>query len=81
MTAHEIFETIREAFGSSTLGVNRFERALRSIRWNGQYEADGEYYFNADGVTFVTTSLNPFEIVDEWRRPTFMFEDGSVAYI
>ena len=81
MTAYEIFEAIREAFGSSTHTVNRFESAIRSIGWNGQYEEDGEFYFNADGVTFVTTSLNPFEIVDEWRRPTFMFDDGSVLYI
>ena len=81
MTAYEIFNTIREAFEASTPAVNRFECAIRSIRWDGQFEADGEYYFNADGMTFVTTSLNPFEIVDEWRRPTFAFEDGSVFYI
>ena len=81
MTTYEIFEIIREAFASSTPSINRYERVIRSIRWNDQYEADGEYYFIADGVTFVTASLNPFEIVDEWRRPTFMFDDGSVLYI
>ena len=80
MKAYSIYEAIKEAFETSTLRVNRFERVIRSIRWDNQFEADGEYYFNLGAMTFTTPSLNPFEITKDWR-PSFIFEDGSMIYI
>ncbi len=71
-----LFETLRNAFESSTLSNNRFLSALNSASWDKTFYADGEHYFCKGGFCFTTPSLNPFEITRNWM-PSAMFSDGS----
>ena len=40
-----LFETLKNAFESSTLSNNRFLSALNSASWDKTFYADGEHYF------------------------------------
>lgn len=71
-----LFETLRNAFESSTLSNNRFLSALNSASWDKTFYADGEHYFCKGGFCFTTPSLNPFEVTRNWM-PSAMFSDGS----
>lgn len=71
-----LFETLRNAFESSTLSNNRFLSALNSASWGKTFYADGEHYFCKGGFCFTTPSLNPFEVTRNWM-PSAMFSDGS----
>ena len=71
-----LFETLKNAFESSTLSNNRFLSALNSASWVKTFYADGEHYFCKGGFCFTTPSLNPFEITRNWM-PSAMFSDGS----
>ena len=71
-----LFETLKNAFDSSTLSNNRFLSALNSASWDKTFYADGEHYFCKGGFCFTTPSLNPFEITRNWM-PSAMFSDGS----
>lgn len=71
-----LFETLRNAFETSTLSNNRFLSALNSASWDKTFYADGEHYFCKGGFCFTTPSLNPFEITRNWM-PSAMFSDGS----
>ena len=71
-----LFETLKNAFESSTLSNNRFLSALNSASWDKKFYADGEHYFCKGGFCFTTPSLNPFEITRNWM-PSAMFSDGS----
>ncbi len=71
-----LFETLKNAFESSTLSNNRFLSALNSASWDKTFYADGEHYFCKGGFCFTTPSLNPFEITRNWM-PSAMFSDGS----
>ena len=57
-----LFETLRNAFETSTLSNNRFLSALNSASWDKTFYADGEHYFCKGGFCFTTPSLNPFEV-------------------
>ena len=70
----EIFEKLKNAYGASTHSTNHFEKALKSIKWDSEFYADGEHYFTLGGFTFTTPSLNPFDM--EWK-PSAIFADGS----
>ncbi len=71
-----LFETLRNAFETSTLSNNRFLSALNSASWDKTFYADGEHYFCKGGFCFTTPSLNPFEVTRNWM-PSAMFSDGS----
>ena len=71
-----LFETLKNAFESSTLSNNRFLSALNSASWDKTFYADGEHYFCKGGFCFTTPSLNPFEVTSNWM-PSAMFSDGS----
>lgn len=71
-----LFETLRNAFETSTLSNNRFSSALNSASWDKTFYADGEHYFCKGGFCFTTPSLNPFEVTRNWM-PSAMFSDGS----
>ena len=79
MTEIMIYNSIKEAFESSSKIDNRFENAVRSIKWDSRFEADGEMYFTVGAFVFTTVSLNPFEI--SFDRPSFIFSDGSYMTI
>lgn len=76
----KIFETIKEAFETSTHNDNRFLKALKSVRWEAEFTADGEFYFCLGALTFTTPSLNPFEVTKDWAACA-MFADGSTIYL
>lgn len=72
----QIFETIKEAYQTSTRNDNHFAAALESIKWDGHFVADGEHYFRKGDCTLVTESLDPF-VATGWSRPSAYFADGS----
>ena len=69
-----IFEKLKEAYETSTKACNRFEKALKSIKWDKQFYADGEHYFCLGKFTFTTPSLDPFNM--DWK-PSALFTDKS----
>lgn len=75
MNTLNIFENLKNAYECSTHSNNLFEKALKSIKWEDVFFADGEYYFIKGDLTFTTPSLNPFNM--PWK-PSAMFADGSI---
>lgn len=75
MSTFDIFNNLKDAFERSTKNNNLFEKALLSINWDNQFQADEEHYFIKDDLTFTTPSLNPFNM--NWE-PSGIFRDGSV---
>ena len=72
---YNIFEYLKEAYGSSTQANNRFKAALNRIRWDKTFFTDGEYYFVKGNFCFTTQVLDPFDMED-WK-PSAIFSDGS----
>lgn len=80
MTQREIIDRITEAFESSTHNHNAFKETIEEIRWEHEYEADGEmYYHHESGLLLTTPSLDPFDITRDW--PAEMTLDGMGATI
>ena len=76
----QIFETIKEAYETSTRNDNRFAAVLERIKWDSHFVADDEHYFRKGDLTLVTESLDPF-VATNWNRPTAYFADGSYIEI
>ena len=76
MTTLNIFETLKNAYETSTHNNNRFTAILSSIKCDSEFYAYGEYYFIKGDMTFTTPSLNPFNM--DWK-PSALFND--VSYI
>lgn len=74
-----LVEIIKEAYETSTHSNNRFAEAISNIKWDSEFSADGEHYFEKGGILFITRSLDPFATSD--IRPQFIFGDGSFAEI
>lgn len=74
MLETKIFEKLKTAYECSTLNNNLFEKAIKSIKWESTFYADGEYYFNIGNMSFTTQTLNPFQM--DWK-PSAIFSDGS----
>lgn len=70
----DLFLKLKEAYETTTHNNNRFEKALKSVNWDAEFEADGEIYFIKGCMTLTIQNLNPFE--EEWK-PSAIFEDGS----
>jgi len=49
----KLYETLKNAWDTTTRNTNRFGIALKSIKWDNTFFADGEYYFVKDATTFV----------------------------
>ena len=75
MNTLNIFYKLKNAFECSTHNNNLFEKALKSIKWENTFFADGEYYFIKGDLTFTTPSLDPFNM--DWEASA-IFADGSV---
>ena len=75
MTTLHLFETIKEAYETSTHNFNNFKNTLESIKWDSKYFADNEYYFNKGDFTFTTPSLDPFNM--KWEA-SGIWDDGAV---
>ncbi len=76
MIAFDLYECLKHAFDTSTPACNRYAKAIKSIKWDETFYADGEYYFLKGRLTFTTESLDPFKI--SLIRPAVMAEDGSM---
>lgn len=63
MDTYIIFENLLEAWGTSTPNNNRFIKAVKNVKWEHTFEADGELYFCLSNMTLTTCSLNPFDKV------------------
>lgn len=77
---YRLYERIKEAFETSTMSYNRFAKVIRSIKWDNQFQADGEYYFTLGRLIFTTPSLDPFQIGRSWR-PEVTFSSGDMLEI
>lgn len=75
MIEYSIFETLKEAYETSTQNNNRFLSALERMNWDARFQADGEHYFTRGGFVLTTPSLNPFAM--DWK-PSVIFSDGSM---
>ena len=76
MRAYDLYEYLKNAYETSTQNCNRYAKAIKSIAWDGTFQADGEYYFCKDRLTFTTESLDPFAI--SFIRPAVLTGDGSM---
>lgn len=74
-----IYNTLKEAWETSTLNNNRFSSAIDSYQWDNQFFADDEYYFIKGGFCFATPTLDPFDERSTWWEPSAKFSDGSLA--
>lgn len=75
MNEFKLFETLKEAYETTTKNCNRFLNKINSIKWDSVFTADCETYFVKGGFSLTVENINPFE--EEWK-PTAYFSDGSV---
>lgn len=75
MTTLDIFYKLKNAYECTTRSNNLFEKALKSIKWENTFFADGEFYFIKGDLTFTTPSLDPFNM--SWEA-SGIFRDGGV---
>lgn len=73
----KIASKLKEAFEVSTLSNNAFAKAVASVHWEGSYIEDVVHCFYIGRFTFCTTSLDPFEVSNDWK-PEVFFSDGSI---
>ena len=64
-----LIETLNTAYGTTTPADNKFERTIKSIKWDETFEADGEKYFVLGNLTLTVEDMNPFA---ELWKPTVM---------
>lgn len=76
MNEMRLFETLKEAYETSTPNCNRFLKAINAVAWEHTFTEDGETYFVKDGFTLTVENVNPFE--ENWK-PTAFFSDHSVV--
>ena len=75
MTAFTLYETLKEAYETTTQNNNRFLSAISLVKWDDMFYADGEYYFLKGDLTITVEDTNPFK--EQWK-PTAFFKDGCV---
>ena len=77
---YNIYESLNEAYGKSTLNNNLFKKAVESVKWESVFKADGEIYFQFGKLTLTVESLNPFK--EAWKPSviigTFFRELGTI---
>ena len=70
----DLYEKLHAAFEYSTSDNNLFHKAIKSVKWDSEFYADGEFYFCLGGFTFTTPSLDPNKVTPDWR-PAGLFTD------
>lgn len=68
----KIFETLKEAYKTTTENNNRFLAALNSVEWDRTFQAFGHTFFVKGGFRVVVENTNPFK--QKWG-PTVIFSD------
>lgn len=76
MNEMKLFETLKEAYETSTPNCNRFLNEINTVAWDQTFTEDGETYFVKDGFTLTVENVNPFE--ENWK-PMAFFSDKSVV--
>jgi hypothetical protein len=71
----KIYEMLKEAYETSSLKFNCFKEAISKIKWDNNFEADGEVYYILGGFTLTVENIDPFK--EQWK-PTCYFSDNSV---
>lgn len=72
----KLFETLKEAYETSSRKFNNFKNVIESTQWDYTFDADGEHYFIKGNLTLTVQNLDPFQEV--WK-PTAIFKDGYVV--
>jgi len=75
MNELKMYDTLKNAYEISTLKVNKFKEAIDKIKWDHNFEADGEIYFVKDKFTLTIENIDPFK--ERWS-PTVFFSDNSM---
>lgn len=67
-----LVEKLNNAYNNSTQPNNRFAKAIKSIKWDNVFEADGEtYYCKGDNFTLTVENIDPFK---QMWKPSIMFD-------
>ena len=76
MNNYDLTEKIKEAYQTTTINNNVFEKFINSINWTKIYKADGEInYYLKNKLTLSIENINPFK--EAWS-PSILYEDGSI---
>lgn len=68
----DIIAKLQRAYDSSTMSNNRFGKALEAIKWDHKFQADGETYYQAGGLTVTVQNPDPFK---ELWKPAYMWDN------
>lgn len=71
----KLYETLKEAYETTSQKFNSFKEAIENIKWDQTFEADGEIYFILGGFTLTVENINPFQ--EKWK-PTCFTSDNSI---
>ena len=75
MKEAKLYEILKQGYETTNQKINRFKDAIDRIKWDKNFEADGEIYFVKDGFTLTIENIDPFK--EQWK-PMAYFSDGSV---
>lgn len=74
----KLFETLKEAYESSSRRFNNFKEAIEKIKWDSIFKADGEIYFVKDGFNLTVENLNPFE--EKWKPTAYLPDNSMITF-
>lgn len=60
MNAMNIHNMLKEAWEASSMNDNRFEAAVRSIKWDSEFSCGDGHYFTVGDYTLHTMDMDPF---------------------
>lgn len=72
-----LYEKLKNAYDATTQNYNRFEEAIKSIKWDDVYSADGEMYYEKGDFCLVVENINPFK---EKRKPSILFKTSYIVF-
>ena len=61
----DLYRELNNAYGASTRSNNLFAKAVKAVRWDKIFEADGETYYIKGDVTLTVENLDPFKAL--WK--------------
>jgi hypothetical protein len=73
---YNLYKKLKDAYGNTTHNYNEFERAILSVNWENQFNADGEMYFCIDDCILTVENINPFK--EQWSPAFSIMSEGSV---
>jgi hypothetical protein len=73
-----LYNSLVDAWETSTPSKNRFIECVSRVKWDCEYYADGEHNFHLGGFTLSTPTLDPFG-EHKWM-PSVITSDGSILF-